>query len=178
MITAKRSPRPPYDSSSIKNTSKHFNQMTFKGIVQTENIFDVDPTSFNSAKNVYVNDDKTLVSRLPIIAEDLPTSYIVDNGLTIETPIVSVGFSLVDIFETGKVTVYVTKNVAKQYQIVVREKESGELHILPELVNKYYVSAIEKYVIVFNDVDTSVLDVKNYNLRLAVYKKLIIYTDY
>ena len=49
MITVKREPKIPYDSSKISNQTKHLNQLSFKGILHNNNIFEVDQQSFNDS---------------------------------------------------------------------------------------------------------------------------------
>lgn len=172
MITAKRKVEPPYNSGSIRNYSRHLHQMTFKGIIHTDNIFDVDPTSFKNANNVYIDKYKTLVSRLPIVPEAVENGYVVTESETIETPIVETGYTLVDLFETGKVTIYVTKNSNNEYRIIARNKISNILKIVTELVTEYHITAIEKYVIVFNNVDAVILNVNDYDAGWQLLRDL------
>lgn len=132
------------------NYSKHFNQMEFKGIVQNDNFLDVDQQSLKNAKNIYVDEDNVLTSRLPI------------NNQPISDVIVPAGFYLVDIFTTGTVIVYICQNDNKEHRIV--SMMNGSIKVLPALVTKYHISAIEKYIIVFNNVDAMVLDINNYSI--------------
>lgn len=145
------------------NYSKHFNQMTFKGIVRNNNLFEADQLSFRNAKNVYVDENGTLISRSPIIPEALPTAYIELNLETFETPIVPEGYTLVDIFETGKIITYISQQTSSGlYRIAAMLNNDNLLQILPELVSKYHISAIERYIVVFNNVDAMVLDVDKF----------------
>lgn len=153
----------PELNNNTQNNSRHFNQMTFKGIVQNNNPYDVDQLSLKDALNVYVDENGTLSSRPPIVGEALPTGYLEITGQTIETPIVPTGFDLVDIFETGRVTVYVSVNSHKQYHIVIYNKTNGIIKIVDPVVNKYHITAIENYVIVFNDIDAVVININKYS---------------
>ncbi len=162
----------PYSTKDIKNYSKHMHQMNFKGIVHSDNIFEVEQESFKDTNNVFVNEDMMLVSRAPIVGEQLPVSYILDGSQTIETSIVPDGYSLVDIYETGKVVVYISINDTDQFTIVAREKATGLLTIMTELVTEYHVAAIEKYLIVFNDVDARVIDTNSYSTGWQLLRDL------
>lgn len=146
----------------VTNVNKHFNQMTFKGIILNNNPFDVDQLSFKNAKNVYVDDNGTLISRPPITMEQFPTTYVVIDGQTIVTPPIPVGYTLVDIFETGKIKIFVSQSGAN-YDIVAMNKDNSELKRL-FMVNNYHISAIEQYIIVFNNLSTQVLNINNFDM--------------
>ena len=64
----------PNLGQNYPNTSKYFNQMTFKGIVFNTNPFDVDQLSLKDAKNVYVDENGTLISRPPITVKKATSS--------------------------------------------------------------------------------------------------------
>ena len=148
----------------VENYSRHFNQMTFKGIVHNKNLFEVDQQSLNNTKNIYIDENLTLVSRLPIMSEKLPIGYIEENATTILTPIVPENYQLIDMFETGKVTVYISQNEnTNLYRIVARLNHNHLLQIISNEVANYHINAIEHYIIVFNNVDAMVLDVTQFN---------------
>lgn len=137
--------------------------MTFKGIVRNNNLFEADQLSFRNTKNVYVDENGTLISRSPIIPEALPTAYIELNLDTFERPIVPEGYTLVDIFETGKIMLYISQQTSSElYRIAAMLNDGNLLQTLPELVSKYHISAIERYIVVFNNVDAMVLDVDKF----------------
>lgn len=160
--TFKREPK--RFNSSTANFSEHLNQLGFKGIVHKNNLFEVDPLSLKDAKNVYLNDDSILISRDPIVVENLPDGYRwADNNL-VASPIVARGYTLVDMVDTVDATIYVTyDSVTKLYKIVARHNIDQVLMDLPELVNQYHISVIERYIIVFNNVDAVVINVDNFN---------------
>lgn len=151
----------PEFTDNTKNNAQHFNQMTFKGIVQNNNPFDVDQLSLKDALNVFVDDNGTLVSRPPIMREDLPIAYLDESDINIVTDIVPDNYQLVDMYETGKVTIYISE-YQDNYYIVIYEKDSSIIKIAPSLVTKYHVTSIENYIIVFNDVDALVLNVNRF----------------
>jgi len=143
-----------------QNTTKHINQMAFKGIVLNNNPYDVDQLSFKNAKNVYVDENGTLISRPPISVEPLPTAYIVDNGISSIALIVESGYTLVDILETGKIKIYVSKKL-NTYDIVAINKESSELKRLSNITT-YHISIIDQYIIVFNNLDAKLLNINKF----------------
>lgn len=157
-------------NSGFDNAAKHFNQMTFKGIILNNNPFDVDQLSFKDAKNVYVDDNGTLISRPPIVVDNFPTAYMVIDGIPTVAQILPVGYTLVDLFETGKIRVYVGKG-SSNYYLVAMNKDSSELKPI-SLVTKYHLTALEQYVIAFNDVDAMVLDVNNFELGWKPLREL------
>ena len=71
--------------SSYNKLVKYNNQLEWKGIIENKNIFTTDQLSQADAKNVYVDDHGSLVSRPvllrePLSKEILPTnSELVDN---------------------------------------------------------------------------------------------------
>lgn len=144
------------------NLSKYLNQMMFKGIVLNNNPYDVDQLSLKDARNVYVDDNGTLISRPPIVVEPLPAAYIITNDISTPTSILQAGYTLYDIFETGKVKIYVCLGV-DEYDIVAVSKTTLELTRFSN-VAAYHLSAFEQYVILFNNIGAVVLDVNNFNL--------------
>ena len=56
--------------------------MTFKGIVFNTNPFDVDQLSLKDAKNVYVDENGTLISRPPITVKKATSSLYETDGTT------------------------------------------------------------------------------------------------
>jgi len=163
--------------SSNQNTTKYLHQTEFKGIVLNNNPYDVDQLSLKNAKNVYIDDNGTLVSRPPINVETLPEAYIVENNATIITPIVKTGYVLTDIFETGKIKVYISTNLV-DYDIVAMNKDNSELQRLVPVteyylpITSYHISAIEQYIVVFNNVDAMILNINEYNLGWCSLRSL------
>ena len=102
------------------------------------------------------------ISRPPITMEQFPTTYVVIDGQTIVTPLIPVGYTLVDIFETGKIKIFVSQSGAN-YDIVAMNKDNSELKRL-FMVNNYHISAIEQYIIVFNNLSTQVLNINNFDM--------------
>jgi len=137
--------------------------MTFKGIVLNNNPYDVDQLSLKDAKNVYVDDNGTLISRPPIVIEPLPTVYSIVNGISYPVPILTENYILVDMIETGKVTVYVCKNTnGEEYEIVAVNKSNLE-QTRYEGITSYRLSVFEQYIILFNNENTVVLNVNEFS---------------
>ena len=149
-------------SVSQQNVSQFFHQMAFKGIVQNNNPYDVDQLSLRHAKNVYIDENGTLVSRPPIAVDVLPPIYTVTNDITTPVRILQQNQVLVDFYDTGKIALYVGMN-AGIYEITAVNKEGSEFRRLSGL-SKYHVSVIENYIIVFNNLDAKVLDINDFNL--------------
>ncbi len=130
------------------NYSTYFNHAVFKGVVDNTNPFVVDPLSFSQAKNVYISDTGTLISRPPLaLADDpliktKPDYELYDRQIILDT--------VVYVFKKGN-----------QYEIGVAVEET----ILPitfqtgEVITKYHISVFKRNIIVFNDVDAMVLNV-------------------
>lgn len=152
--------RNPYElSGSTTNYSKYYTQLGFTGIKHIQNLFEVDQMSFKNAKNVYIDEDQTLVSRLPLINEPLPTGYVVDGIQTKPASILKENHLLVDKISTNKITIFVTQHkTTLAYDIIAMNETSKELQFGPDLVNKYHICPVEKYIIVFNDKDAIVLN--------------------
>ena len=91
--------RTPFEiDTTIGNRSKFLNQTQFTGIVQNNNSFDVDQNAFTDALNVYVNDQNTLVSREPLVIDNLEIDYPSETA------------ELIDIKEANNVKVFVFKD--------------------------------------------------------------------
>ena len=67
---------PDIKTSDLKNFSKYFNQMQFKGILEDDNIYAIDQESFRDAKNIYVDSNERLVSRPTLQKEKLPENAV------------------------------------------------------------------------------------------------------
>ena len=75
------------------------------------------------------------------------------------------GYRLVDMFETGSIRVYISTNNAPinpEYRLVAINLETSLAHVI-ESVLKYHISAIDQYIIVFNNVDALTLDINNFD---------------
>lgn len=147
---------------SEENVSKYLNQMTFKGIVQNNNPYDVDQQSLKDALNVYVDDNGTLISRPPIVVKPLPTAYILVNDISYPTSILQTGYTLVDMFETGEVLIYVGKNV-DLYDVIAVRKSTSTLARFSN-ITVYHISAYEHYILLFNNVNAMVLNINEFDL--------------
>lgn len=146
----------------LENTSKFFHQMAFKGIVLDNNPYNVDQLSLKNAKNVYIDENGTLVSRPPIVIDVLPPVYTVTNDITTPVALLSSGYVLVDYYDTGKIDIYVGRNNDGIHEIVAVRQEGSEFRRLSGIM-KYHVSVIEQYIILFNDVDARVIDINNFD---------------
>lgn len=142
--------------------SRYSNQMTFKGIVLNNNPYDVDQLSLKDAKNVYVDDNGTLISRPPIVVDTLPIVYNIVNNITYPTAILRPNYLLVDVFETSKVIVYISK-YGNLYDINAVYKTNSELARFSD-VTSYHLSEFENYIILFNNINAMILNITEFNL--------------
>lgn len=140
------------------NPAKLFNQLDFKGIVQSNNPFAADQHTFKATKNVYVDKNQVLISRPPLAIQVLPNGYFRDGVGTIMAPVLPLTHSLVDIVTIGTIRLYVGLDSMSQYKIVALDTETKKAAEIPFNVNKYHISAVNQYIIVFNDIDAMVLN--------------------
>ena len=147
---------------SSTNYSKYYTQLNFTGIKHIKNIFEADQMSFSNTKNVYVDTDYSLVSRLPLITQETPKGFIITSSGSISSSVARNNFVLVDKYISNNINIFVSSN-GHNYEIVALNEISKELKFAPNLVTKYHVSVIEKYIIVFNNVDAIVLDTDNFS---------------
>ena len=112
------------DTTGIKNYSKYFNQMNFKGISEDDNIYAIDQETFRDANNVYVNSDNKLVSRPTLQKDNLPSEIDVYE------------YELEDIKYIGENKVYINKSKIdnKSYFILLVDKDNKK-HIIQNMVN-------------------------------------------
>lgn len=124
--------------TSVNNISKYNNQLTFTGIKQSKNIYEVDQKSQMDTLNVYVNDENTLVSREPLIEDTLD---------------IELDGELIDIKETNGVKVYVTKTETNYKIIAKRNDETAEL-----TATEYHLAIFNQYIICFRTEGAQVID--------------------
>jgi hypothetical protein len=126
--------RTPFEiDTTVRNGSKYLNQMQFTGIVQNNNTFDVDQNSLTDALNVYVNEQNTLVSREPLIKDNIEIDYPSETA------------QLIDIKECNGVKVFVFKDDEEYIIIAYRNKDdSAEI-----ISNKYYLCVHNQYILCF-----------------------------
>lgn len=148
MRTFKRTPNQIDTSlSSYNKTIKYFNQLSWKGIVENKNIFEVDQLSQADAKNVYVDDHGSLVSR-PVALKQ-----------PISTDIVPLNSELIDIITYGKVKIYISDDhvLNSRYKIVAVGQSTATL----DAIQEYHISTIENYIVCFNNKGAKVFDINN-----------------
>lgn len=145
MITFKRSPA-NIDTSGIKNNSKYFNQMNFKGILEDDNIYAIDQESFRDAKNMYVDWNDRLVSRPTLQKDNLPSEIDVYQ------------YNLEDVQYIGQNTIYISKSKtgSNYYFILLVDKDGNKYNI--QNITNYHISTIEHYIICWNDRGAKVFD--------------------
>lgn len=141
MKTIKRSI--PEIDTNLKNLSKYFNQMTWKGLMHNQNIFAVDQLSLQEAKNVYVDTEGSLISRYPL-----------QQDTTLPSGVLPVGYSLIEIKPIAEENVYVSKSPEGTYFVTI----DGTPPTSIEGFASYHLSTIDHYVICFNEVDAKVFD--------------------
>lgn len=142
MKTIKRSI--PDVDTSLKNTSKYFNQMTWKGLMHNQNVFAVDQLSLQEAKNVYVDTEGSLISRYPL-----------QKDTTLPSGVLPVGYCLVEILPIAEEAVYVSQSSDSTYSVTV----DGTPVTTITGFKSYHLSTIEHYVVCFNEVNAKVFDV-------------------
>lgn len=152
MITYKRNVPEINTNKKLNNDIKYVNYSTFKGIVESSNIFAVDQESLVDAKNVYVDEEGHLVSR--------PTVQAVIDSDSIPTIIyayiyVAKSHSLVDIIKIGKWNVYVLKILDNSKFTIIPIKEGENLTYATignralENISQNSISYIDNYIICF-----------------------------
>lgn len=144
-----------------KNYNKHFNHISFKGIVQQNNIYEVDQLSLKDAVNIYRDEDLVLTSRYPLTKSKIPIVTEWKDGNLIKSDLILENYDLVDMIESGPVTIYISK-YDEWYRIVAKLNEDNTIVVFPFEVNKYHVSVIERYIIVFNNLGAQVLETNKF----------------
>lgn len=140
MNIVKREPN-PVKTEGIANLAKYFDQMAWKGIMQNDNIFEVDQLSLRDALNVYVDEQNALISREPLKKEPLPipvSLHVTDD------------YHLIDYYKIGKVMIYVFQEVNTLYYKVIAYDGAAEYVIAPD-IQQYHITYIDQYIICFND---------------------------
>lgn len=127
---------------------KYYNQMEWKGLVENKNQFSVDQLSQSDAKNVYVDDHGSLVSRDPLIEEALSDDILLE------------GYILKDIVTYGKVSIYVTYSTNDNTYRITTDGQSGNTL---DNITKYNIANINNYIICFNDKGAKVFDINEQN---------------
>ena len=147
--------------SSYTKLVKYHNQLEWKGIVENKNIFTTDQLSQADAKNVYVDDHGSLVSRPVLLREPLNKEILPANS------------ELVDSITYGKIKIYVSNeylNSENHYKVVVvADDTSATLSNL----TKYHISTIENYIICFNNLGAKVFDINNQSAGWQDFSKFV-----
>lgn len=139
---------PKYVDQVLANYNKYWNHVKFTGIMHNDNLFEADQDSLREAKNVYVDENNMLISREPLLKEELP----------ITTP---VNFELIDIVTAGRIRTYVYQDSSGYY---ITAWDGATEHTIGPF-NNYHISVVDHYIIAFNDkvgVGAQVLDVNKY----------------
>lgn len=135
--------RTPFEiDTTIPNGSRFLNQTQFTGIVQNNNSFDVDQNAFTDALNVYVNDQNTLVSREPLVNDNIEVDYPSDTA------------ELMDIKEANNVKVFIFKD-GETYTIIAL-KDDTEVSLSG--ISSYHLSIFNQYIICWNEQGTKVIN--------------------
>ena len=158
MRTYKRNVPDINTSSDLNKSNKYLTQLNFKGIKEEENIYSIDQESLSDALNVYVDEENHLTSR-PSLQNDLSTK---DLPYVISAQIYGQHYSLIEVHDAGKYTVYVletyrivgTNNLTSIYNIYILPKgyDKTELPHNSHLKNltDYHISIVDNYIICFN----------------------------
>lgn len=158
MRTYKRNVPDINTSSDLNKSNKYLTQLNFKGIKEEENIYSIDQESLSDALNVYVDEENHLISR-PSLQNDLSTK---DLPYVISAQIYGQHYSLIEVLDAGKYTVYVletyrivgTNNLTSIYNIYILPKgyDKTELPDNSRLKNlaDYHISIVDNYIICFN----------------------------
>ena len=153
--------------SSYNKLVKYNNQLEWKGIIENKNIFTTDQLSQADAKNVYVDDHGSLVSRPVLLREPLNKEILPTNS------------ELVDSITYGKVKIYVNQHTDTKLYNVIASGE--EVHGITD-IQKYHISIIENYIICFNNVGAKVFDINNQSegwqdfskfVEIPIFKRII-----
>lgn len=142
MQTIKRNP--PEIDTSIDYTNKFFNQFEFKGIMEPDNIFITDDTSFEDAKNVYV-DDGQFVGR-----------HSLQKDIEVPKNAIPYLYDLIDYLVIGDSTLYISQN-KQTNNIIINLFNDDNIYTLDN-ITQYHIATIEHYIICFNNVDAKVFD--------------------
>ena len=131
--------------TTVANGSRFYTHNEFDGIVQNKNILGVNQNSFADCKNIYVDETFSLVSRPPLMIEEMPEDI---TG------------QLIDLLEYNKDTkIYITKtgNVTsiQVYYVQLNRFETLTTE------SKYKVSCYDRYIICFKEDGAKVIDVIN-----------------
>lgn len=138
--------RTPFEiDTTISNGSKFLNQTQFTGIVQNNNSFDVDQNAFTDALNVYVNDQNTLVSREPLVNDNIEIDYPSETA------------KLIDIKEANNVKVFVFKD-GETYTIIA--KRIGTTEKVSINSTNYHLTIFNQYIICFRVEGAVILNTK------------------
>lgn len=140
--------------TSVNNISKYSNQLTFTGIKQSKNIYEVDQKSQMDTLNVYVNDENTLISREPLVEDTLDIEL---NG------------ELIDVKETNGVKIYVIETETNYKIIAKRNNEIAEL-----TATEYHLAIFNQYIICFRTEGAVLVDTSLDNLA---WDDLVAHTD-
>lgn len=146
MRTIKRST--PEIDTSIDNYSKYLNQMTFKGILEDDNIYTVDQESFRDAQNVYVNSEQRLVSRPTLQRDNIPDG------------VIPLTYTLIDVINVSIGTVYISQS-SDENNLITVVFNNGETSYSIQGISNYHISIIEHYIICFNNLGAKVIDGNN-----------------
>ena len=137
-------------TDDITNTNKYFNQMEFKGIQEDENIYTTDQEALRDALNVYVDDDKRLVSR-PTLQEDQNTP----EGVVPE------GYNLVESYNINNGTLYVSqKFIANTKYRVVNLCYSKDGKLYNTILSSKFSHRFSTSNTTFNGVPTAYVDIE------------------
>lgn len=134
--------------SSYNKIVKYYNQLEWKGIVENKNLFTTDQQSQADAKNVYVDDYGSLVSR-PVL-----------HRAPLSRDILPINSELIDTITYGKVKIYVSNEeyaFENHYKIVA----VGDSTAILKDINDYHISTIENYIICFNNKGAKIFDINN-----------------
>lgn len=158
MRTFKRTPNNVNTKLGAYNDSiKYFNQLEWKGIIETKNIFTTDQLSQADTKNVYVNDHGTLASRKPLVEESLKDIIPIDN-------------ELIDKIKFGHWDVYCSKNKDNIIEIVITNNQNS---YKLNNITKYHIVSIENYIICFNDTGAKLFDVNTPDAGWQDFSKFV-----
>ena len=173
MQTLKRAPF-TVDTAATKNISKatsYFNHFDFKGIMQDKNVFDIDQESFYDATNMYVDDERKLVSRPTLQEDTLPT--VIENYLNAGNG----NYIIDDVVPTAAGDVYAMKHKTNEtFTIIFVPKNYTPVswtNFKIENVTKYHIAIIEHYIICFNNVDAKVIDTNSISTGWQDFDKFV-----
>lgn len=134
--------------SSYTKLVKYHNQLEWKGIVENKNLFTTDQLSQADAKNVYVDDHGSLVSRPVVLRQPINEDYLPLNH------------ELIDVIKYSNITIYISNeeyNFENHYKIIAVGDTVADLGEVQE----YHISTIENYIICFNNLGAKILDINN-----------------